>query len=80
MLVIQEQARELEPNAEPDMEVSEPEPTTPVFTRHTVEKFDNLRKIAELYGVTSEAIQELNNLKDPNHIWIGQRLKIPQQP
>lgn len=84
VLVIPEPKAEpkVESPTEPEIKVEtqDSEPPATVFTRYTVKKFDNLRKIAERYGVSSEAIQELNNLKDPNHIWIGQRLKIPQLP
>lgn len=79
VLVIPEPEPEPVLKPEPEPETTGPEPPAPAFTQHRVKSGDTLRRIAERYGVTPIAIQELNNLKDPDHIWIGQRLKIPQQ-
>lgn len=38
---------------------------------------DRLDLIAAKYGTTKEQLMELNKLEDPNHIWVGQKLKIP---
>lgn len=43
---------------------------------HTVQKGENLSKIAKKYGVTVQAIKKANNLKNDN-IAAGQKLKIP---
>jgi LysM repeat protein len=37
-----------------------------------------LASIAEAYGVTVEAIVELNELSDPNIVEVGQELMIPR--
>lgn len=44
---------------------------------YTVEKGDFLSKIATKFKVSSKEIMDLNNLKDPNKIFLGQKLKIP---
>ena len=44
---------------------------------YVVQKGDFLGKIASKYKVTSKAIMELNNLKNANKIFLGQKLKIP---
>jgi LysM repeat protein len=45
--------------------------------QHTVGSGDNLTKLAARYGVTVKAIVEANGLRNPNFIWVGQRLVIP---
>ena len=44
---------------------------------YTVQRGDRLRDIAQQFGVTVEAIVQLNNLDDPDHIEAGQVLLIP---
>lgn len=43
---------------------------------YTVQKGDNLTKIARNYNTTVKSIVELNNIKDPNLIYVGQVLTI----
>ena len=47
------------------------------YVFHTVAKGDFLGKIATKYKVSSKEIMTANNLKDPNKIFLGQKLKIP---
>lgn len=62
-----------------------PIPSTPTFTPtpsptpviHIVESGDTLFGIAIEYGVTTEAIQEVNGVDNPNALSIGQSLIIP---
>ena len=54
-----------------------PNDTTPVLTTYTVEKGDSLYQIAKKFGTTTDAIINLNNLKN-NILTIGQKLKIPE--
>jgi LysM repeat protein len=59
---------------------AEPQPTaTPTREIHThvVQKGENLLRIAERYGVTMQSIVELNDLANPDLIYIGQILVIP---
>ena len=42
-----------------------------------VKSGDQLSRIAKQYGVTVAAIQEANNIEDPNLIRVGQKLIIP---
>lgn len=44
---------------------------------HTVQRGENLFRISRQYGTTVQAIMVLNNLVDPNVIYINQRLRIP---
>lgn len=53
-----------------------PSPSGPLI--HVVERNENLTVIAKRYGVTVKAIQEANDIKDPNLIFAGQRLVIPK--
>ncbi len=44
---------------------------------YTVQKGDILATIARKYGVTVAALQQANNLSNPNKIIVGQKLTIP---
>ncbi len=57
-----------------------PTPTpVPTSAIYIVQKNDTLRSIADKFGVTVDAIVELNQLDDPNMLVVGQRLIIPQK-
>lgn len=43
---------------------------------YTVKKGDTLSAIAKKYGTTYQKIAKDNNIKDPNYIKVGQKLKI----
>lgn len=43
---------------------------------HTVQRGENLYRIARHYGTTYQALQRLNNLPNANHIRVGQRLCV----
>ena len=43
---------------------------------HIVQEGDTLTSISNLYSIKKDFIIKLNNLKDDNHIYIGQNLKI----
>lgn len=58
-------------------EVEVPEPGS--YEIHVVSPGDNLRRIAQKYGVTQQAIVELNKLKSPDHVQLGWKLKIPKK-
>jgi LysM repeat protein len=54
------------------------QPQPPKCTKiHIVKRGEYLKLIAARYGTTWQAIANLNNLKNPNLIYPGQRLKIP---
>jgi len=56
-----------------------PTPTpTPSTRSHTVQVGETLASIAEKYGLTVEAIVELNELDNPNVLEVGQELMIPR--
>lgn len=44
---------------------------------HVVRHGDTLSKIAVWYGTTVQHLMWLNGLSNPNHIWVGQRLVVP---
>jgi len=46
-------------------------------TYHTVEAGEALAFIAQHYGVSVQSIQQANNLKDADSIYVGQKLYIP---
>ena len=48
----------------------------PVQTVYTVQKGDTLSKIAKKHKTTVRKIANLNNLKSPDIIYIGQKLKL----
>ncbi len=53
-------------------------PTTEII--HVVRKGETLSKIASHYpNVTYQDIAKANNIPNPNNIYVGQRLKIPNQ-
>lgn len=46
---------------------------------YTVKRGDTLSGIANIYGVTVEEIARLNNIQNPNLIYVGQVLEIKQE-
>jgi LysM repeat protein len=60
-----------------------PVPVTPTpggqaGTTYTVREGDSLSAIAARFGVSEEAIQRANDIDDPNSIYAGQELIIPE--
>lgn len=49
---------------------------TPCDTYHEVKAGENLTKIAKQYGTTVNKLVATNKIKNPNLIYIGQKLKI----
>ncbi len=47
---------------------------------YTVRWGDTLASIATRFGTTVQAITELNNLTNPNQLYVGQKLRIPGTP
>ena len=52
-------------------------PDTGQSVTYTVQRGDTLAAIARKYGVSMAALQQANGLKNPNLIWVGQKLVIP---
>ena len=53
----------------------------PVHARqmvHVVRRGENPTRIAAYYGTSVRAIARANGLRNPNYIWVGQRLVIPR--
>lgn len=70
------------PTATPAPYTPEPTPTptlTPTPIIYVVQRGDNLLRIAGLYGVSVEALQEINGITDPRLLRIGQTLIIPPE-
>jgi LysM repeat protein len=60
--------------------VSSPLPIAPasgMVIIHTVQRGENLFRIARLYGTSVEAITKANHIADPKMIQVGQKLIIP---
>jgi LysM repeat protein len=60
-----------------------PVPLTPTVAAgggqtYIVREGDSLSGIASRFGVSQEAIQQANNITDPNSIYAGQELIIPE--
>ena len=51
---------------------------TPAPQTYTVQAGDTLLGIAERFGITVEDLQSKNELADPNNIFVGQKLQLPQ--
>lgn len=56
-----------------------PTPTVDISTleKYTVQEGDSLSSIADQFGVSQEALAEINNIDDPNSLQAGQELVIP---
>lgn len=52
--------------------------TTPSFVVHTVARGETLSSIASRYGVTVAQLTEANDIRDPNRLQRGLKLRIPQ--
>ena len=47
---------------------------------HTVQKNETLSAIAQKYGISASTIQAINGIRDPNLLFVGKKLKIPNGP
>jgi LysM repeat protein len=63
------------PAASPSASTAPSPAATPI--RYVVKHGDTLSSIAAQFGVTVQAIVDLNHLDNPNHIEVGQVLLIP---
>ena len=52
--------------------------TTEQYDTYTIKRGDTLSGIAKKYKTTVKKLQELNNIKNPNLIYAGHKLKIPK--
>jgi len=72
-----------EPGAGPDSD-SEGRADTPSRERettpYTVQAGDTLAMIAREHGISQTELSDLNAITNPNHIFVGQKLKVPAQP
>ena len=72
--------------AEEKIEAEKPEPQKPKYEIYTVKEGDSLYAIAMEYVILGQDIDEylekvanLNNIKNPNDIQIGQKIRIPTE-
>lgn len=66
--------------AAPAPEAAPPEAApapVPVATTHVVQEGEYLSGIARRYGISWTVLAEANNITDPNHIYAGMELRIP---
>ncbi len=52
-------------------------PPCPLPTTYQVQPGDTLSLIAERFGTDVPTLVQLNDLPNPNHIWVGQVLRLP---
>jgi spore germination protein len=52
----------------------------PTAAVYRVQRGDTLKSIADKFGVSVNALVEVNQLADPNAIVVGQYLVIPEKP
>lgn len=74
-----QQAPEFNPVFHPPIAV-EPAPAMAVpngAKTYTVQNGDSLSRIAQRCGVSSRELAEVNNIKDPNKVRVGQKLVLP---
>ena len=65
------------PTTEPTLTPTVTLTLTPSLLVHEVQNGENLTVIAQRYGVTVDAIVQLNELTNPESIYAGQQLRIP---
>lgn len=53
--------------------------TVPVSGTHVVQAGERLASIARIYGISWTSIAAVNNITNPNTIYVGQQLKIPAE-
>jgi len=58
---------------------TEEPPQVPQYQRYTVRQGDTLFAIASRFGTTVEAIARLNNISNPNLIFPGQTVCVPNR-
>lgn len=47
------------------------------YDSHVIQVGDTLHSIAVAHGTTVQELVRINNLRDPNHVQLGQRLRVP---
>ncbi len=52
----------------------------PEKEEYAIRSGDSLKVLARRYGITQELIQRSNNVGDPNHIQVGDRLRLLNKP
>jgi LysM repeat protein len=52
-------------------------PVSAQDTTYVIQRGDNLYRIAQRFGITTEQLAEANGITDPAHIFAGQQLTIP---
>ncbi|MBI4497241.1 MAG: LysM peptidoglycan-binding domain-containing protein [Chloroflexi bacterium] len=62
----------------PSLSIASPPEATPAGTAHVVRPGETLFRIARQYGVSLQALVQVNGLADPSRIQAGQVLTIPQ--
>ncbi len=55
------------------------QPPRPEYETYVVRRGDNLNRIAEKYGTTRAKLLELNDIRDPNLLFVGLKLKVPRK-
>ncbi|MGG3642049.1 GH25 family lysozyme [Bacillus gobiensis] len=66
----------VQPSKQTNKPTQEKQSSAPKQTVYTVERGDNLSKIAKRFKTSVEALQRLNNIKNKDLIFLGQKLKV----
>lgn len=57
-----------------------PTPSVPDYITYVIQPGDTLSEIAERYGTTYQTLASLNQISDPNLIYAGSTIRIPENP
>lgn len=77
--VYDEPAPDLSPAQPHSSSHSSPTRTSSGGRTHTVKSGETLSKISGRYGVKMRSVMQANQIKDPNKLRVGQKLKIPSR-
>lgn len=48
-----------------------------LYVNYEVQRGDTLSDIAQAYGVGSQELMNINNIRNPNQLYVGRKLKVP---
>ncbi len=67
-----------EPSEAPKQILGEQQINSPQYATYEVKKGDTLFNLANRYGVSWQTLAQMNDLKEPYTLKIGQKIKIPR--
>ena len=54
--------------------------TVPQYITYVIQPGDTLSGIAQKYGTTVNALAKLNGISDPDKIYAGRTIRVPEKP